>query len=1139
MKKILYSIASLALVFSAASCQQENLEPVAGSNTVTYTVQVPGAGATKALGDVISNVNELHYEVYRTDVKDDVTFTDADNLLYHKTAVVDNGVANITLELVNNQNFTVLFWAQVENNGVYTVTDLTNVTVATSADCNLETTQAFSGVDFIEKGESLAGRTVTLTRPISQLNIATTKASLKAFDDDVLLNGSSVTVKGLSQSFNVATQAAGEVTDAVYTYSKTEVPAVQFDDTYQYVAMNYVGFAPVIGANAEVTYKIYTSEGEIDNAIASVPMKPNYRTNIIGNLITSTSDYEVKLDAVWSTPAEVVEVWDGKFVSQPLVNEDGEYELSKASELAWFAAAVNGTLPSTVDLKSTTVNYATQTFVLTKDIDLGNYPWTPIGRDGDVDGFMGTFDGQGHTISNLNVDLTAKRAYQSAGLFGSITNAVIKNFTVKNASIKNLDSIGDTSNGSAVVVGASQDGAKIENVHVVNAVVSSNKRAAGIAGYFQGTIEKCTVDGLVATATPDKNTNGIFDNGDKVGGIVGYTNTSATITGCTVNNFSLKAYRDMGGLVGAGYTVGNYTNNTVNNGAMVVDQSVTPYNDAPKAPNANPIVGRVLSGTLPASNSSADVAIANAENATETNEAFENALANVADGGVVAVSGEIKTASLNAAGKNITIIGTSDNAIIDATRQPGVQAANTQGNITFKNLTIRFSSTNDHYHSGFDADNGILTFENCKFEGIATSDGEFVFNNCQFTNTNKGKYAAWVYNGKTVYNNCTFIGVDRAAKVFNENAYSNLTATYNNCTFKASTANKAAVEVDVTINTAVPTYVEINNPTIENMGLSDAYSVGNGICNLKTSGKGLGIVNLNGKSYSVANTAAQLQALAWAVKEEMGVTTVEVADGTYSDDITLTVAAAGKTATGNLVFKAAEGASPVIAGTVTLGYREQTVGAAMWNCAITFDGITFDHANATTHSLDVQDVKSLTLKNCTIIGDGEYGLGSPRGNATGPSLIDNCTFENAAMQILGSLGTGLVINKCTFNESRINVQGGDGVTVQNCNFTNTLTNANVGDSFYLIRSNSTPITVKECNINIDSELTDVAANEINWAILHNRGNKTWEVENVSITMSEAALDQTELFVTKCTLKNGNPSGGTINTTNLTVNGNVQ
>ena len=49
MKKILYSVAAMALAFFSASCQQENLEPAAGNNTVTYTVEVDGAVATKAI----------------------------------------------------------------------------------------------------------------------------------------------------------------------------------------------------------------------------------------------------------------------------------------------------------------------------------------------------------------------------------------------------------------------------------------------------------------------------------------------------------------------------------------------------------------------------------------------------------------------------------------------------------------------------------------------------------------------------------------------------------------------------------------------------------------------------------------------------------------------------------------------------------------------------------------------------------------------------------------------------------------------------------------------------------------------------------------------------------------------------------
>ena len=228
MKKLFFSAVALASLFFAASCQQENLEPVNASNTVTYTVQVPDVVATKALGDDVTPVNELVYEVYRTEGERVTTFTDVDNLLYHRTAPVNNGVATITLELVNDQNFTVLFWAQTkvleDQTPIYNVDDLTNVTVSRNAVANNVNAAAFVGRDFIINCVSDSDCKVTLTRPVSQLNIATTQESLKKFNDVVVLEGSSVVVKGLSQDYNVATLTPGELNDNEYTYTETVVP---------------------------------------------------------------------------------------------------------------------------------------------------------------------------------------------------------------------------------------------------------------------------------------------------------------------------------------------------------------------------------------------------------------------------------------------------------------------------------------------------------------------------------------------------------------------------------------------------------------------------------------------------------------------------------------------------------------------------------------------------------------------------------------------------------------------------------------------------------------------------------------------------------------------------------------------------
>lgn len=251
---------------------------------------------------------------------------------------------------------------------------------------------------------------------------------------------------------------------------------------------------------------------------------------------------------------------------------------------------------------------------------------------------------------------------------------------------------------------------------------------------------------------------------------------------------------------------------------------------------------------------------------------------------------------------------------------------------------------------------------------------------------------------------------------------------------------------------------------------------------------------------------------------------------TYDGDIKLTVDHLGVNKSGKIAFLAADGVNPTFTGLTTLGYREQGTGSAMFNCNVEYVGVTFDQATSAKHSLDIQDVKSITLKNCKIIGEGEYGITSARGNGTGLSSFANCTFENAGMQLLGNLATGLVIDNCTFNDSKVNVQAGNGVTVQNCTFNSTLTQANVGDSFYAIRSNSTPITVKNCDINIDSELTTVAGAQSKWGVFWNRGSTNWTVENVRFTISNTAEIQTELLLLKTT------STGVINTTGVTVNG---
>lgn len=113
------------------------------------------------------------------------------------------------------------------------------------------------------------------------------------------------------------------------------------------------------------------------------------------------------------------DVWGGTIAGKfagGTGTESDPYQISNGAELAWLAEQVNS------GDKYSQGKY----FKLTADIDLGDKEWTPIGNDETWElKFSGTFDGDGHTISGLNVLDTL-----FPGLFGYV-DGVVQNLIVK------------------------------------------------------------------------------------------------------------------------------------------------------------------------------------------------------------------------------------------------------------------------------------------------------------------------------------------------------------------------------------------------------------------------------------------------------------------------------------------------------------------------------------------------------------------------------------------------------------------------------------------------------------------------------------------------------------------------------------
>lgn len=209
--------------------------------------------------------------------------------------------------------------------------------------------------------------------------------------------------------------------------------------------------------------------------------------------------------------------------------------------------------------------YMGKYFKVVNDIDMDGYKFTPIANDWQHS-FAGTFDGDGHTISNLYVD--KKASY--AGLFGRTdTVSVIKNIKLDAPVIKS------TSTNAGALVGWSLG--TIDNVEVTNGVIEVTNYAVGavagigyaitnatvkdteitgygytggVAGEVHMPVTNCVVEGVnITSASSSSSAPGL-----PVGGVVGnlyMTNMENCRFAGSIDGRSLfSEYQSIGGLAG-------------------------------------------------------------------------------------------------------------------------------------------------------------------------------------------------------------------------------------------------------------------------------------------------------------------------------------------------------------------------------------------------------------------------------------------------------------------------------------------------------------------------------------------------------------------------------------------------------------
>lgn len=190
--------------------------------------------------------------------------------------------------------------------------------------------------------------------------------------------------------------------------------------------------------------------------------------------------------------------------------------------------------------EATAKQYSQAYYVQTKDIELKNVSFVPIGTHPGI-GFSGSYDGNYYTISNLDIDT----AGSYIGLFGWVNGGSIENLSVYgNVATTETDS------GVALIGGVAGeicDGASVTNCSFNGTVTTDGNNAGGVVGQIarSGSVVQCYFNGTVTGLNRVRGVVGYVSDQNKAGelkviscyaaGKVVYNTDEGSVGGITSN----------------------------------------------------------------------------------------------------------------------------------------------------------------------------------------------------------------------------------------------------------------------------------------------------------------------------------------------------------------------------------------------------------------------------------------------------------------------------------------------------------------------------------------------------------------------------------------------------------------------------
>ena len=482
--------AATVLLFAATACTQDDLGggtlpegeyPLVIRATGLQAVATPASTRATVDGDW-QGVQTVALSVGGTVKEYDVTASDADG---YKTATLSSDTDPFWW--TSREDITVSAWWPYG-------TTMPDVVVKEDQ----STKEGFEGSDFI----SAEAQTVQFDNPTLEFSHRTARITvlLKPGDGIPSVTGADVYVTGLgTDNGNPATirtyEAGGDTYEALTAPQtvKANTPFIQVDlgrGTYYFRPQSDV----VLEAGSRYTYTVNVNATGL-----------TLEGCTIGGWTDGGSE---------SGTAEDL----GYFIQ-----DDGSYTVYTANGLKEWAEAVQ---------TDPTLN-----ITLTADIDLTGETWTPVGMNRP---YSGTFNGQGHTITGLNISSSSG----AVALFNNIGGAgKVMNLQLKDVTYNGSTAMGGIAHGNSGTITAC-------SVTGTLTTTSNTAYVGGIAAINLGNITACWFSGTIT--------------GGRIGGVAGSNISTGSyygrITACFYgDNAGQGVYSNQGGTVEATKVEGTIT----------------------------------------------------------------------------------------------------------------------------------------------------------------------------------------------------------------------------------------------------------------------------------------------------------------------------------------------------------------------------------------------------------------------------------------------------------------------------------------------------------------------------------------------------------------------------------------------------